>query len=76
VCKPRKSEQLKTYIRDKTAGIVEEVHCSVMKNLTDSVQGCKASEEVYLLHSTATKFQRSLNIPIYTNNNADFFFHE
>jgi hypothetical protein len=47
-----------------------------MKNLTDRVQVRKAAEEVHLLHSTATKFRRSLNIYIYTHNNADLFFHE
>jgi len=53
VCKPQISEQLKTYIRDITAGIVEELQCNVTKNLTDRVQGRKAAEGVHLLHSSS-----------------------
>jgi len=68
VCKPQISEQLKTYIRDITAGIVEELQCNVTKNLTDRVQGRKAAEGVHLLHSSSHTHNPNVHlIYIYTH---------
>jgi thiamine phosphate synthase YjbQ (UPF0047 family) len=53
VTKVRITEQLKTYIRNKTAVIDEEMLCSVMKNITNRIQESTAPEGAHLLHSTA-----------------------